>query len=270
VNDPLLKHRFKGRVAIVTGSSRGIGFAIAERFIREGGSVVLNARDEGALKESEKRLLDLDAGGVVTIRGSVAEKETCRAVSEVASDRFGRIDYVVNNVGTSPHYGPLLHAKKFSETMALNAWSPIAVVQEAMRFGLDHSGAAVVNVTSIVSRQVHPFVAPYAASKAALEVLTKILARELGIRGIRVNAVAPGVIRTALTEPIRIGDKEEGERRIVPLQRLGEPDDVAGAVCFLLSDDASWITGITLDVDGGRLLVGDEPYDRIGIFDEPR
>jgi NAD(P)-dependent dehydrogenase (short-subunit alcohol dehydrogenase family) len=260
--------RFAGRVAIATGSSRGIGYAVAARLVSEGASVVVNGRKAPELETAAKEL-DGGSGRVAALAGNLADERVPRDLAATAIERFGRIDFVVNNVGLSPEYGPLLDAQaaSFSKTMVANTWTPVAVVQEAMRVGLDRAGSAVVNISTIASRQVHPFAGVYASSKAALEVLTRVLAREVGTRGVRVNAVAPGMIRTRFTEAIRSDGREDHERRLLPLQRLGEPEDVASAVCFLLSDDAAWITGVTLDVDGGRLLVGDEPYDTIGIFD---
>ena len=125
----------------------------------------------------------------------------------------------------------------------------------------------MLNVSTIGSRQVQPYAAPYTASKSALDVLTRVMARELGRRGIRVNGIAPGLVRTRTSSAISSGENGDREAEILPLGRLGEPEDIASAAAFLLSSDASWITGETLVVDGGRLLVGDEPHDRIGVFD---
>jgi NAD(P)-dependent dehydrogenase (short-subunit alcohol dehydrogenase family) len=125
--------------------------------------------------------------------------------------------------------------------------------------------AAVVNVSSLGSRLLSPLNAPYCASKSALEVLTRTLAREIGPRGVRVNAVAPGIIRTEMSK-VFWEEHGEAEASMLPLQRLGEPSDIAAVVAFLLSDDAAWVTGVTIDVDGGRMLVGGEPRHLIGVF----
>lgn len=262
---------FAGRVAIVTGSSRGIGRAVVERLTSDGVHVVVNARKPAEVEETVAALAGRpgEAHGVVA---NVRDDDAADRLAGAAAERFGRIDFVVNNAGASPYYGPLLHATKdaFVLTNVVNAWAPLALVQAACRVGLgEHDGAAVVNVSTIGSRQVQPLVAVYTASKANLDVLTKTLARELGPRGIRVNGVAPGLVRTQMASALWEGDQAQQEAHLLPLQRLGEPDDIAGVVRFLLSAEAGWMTGATLDVDGGRLLVGDEPRELIGVYEAP-
>ena len=185
-------------------------------------------------------------------------------------ERFGRIDFVVNNAGANASYGYLLDITRdaFLATVTVNAWAPLALVQAAVGAGLgDHPGAAVVNISTIGARQVQPAVAGYTASKAALDVLTRGLARELGPQGIRVNGLSPGLVQTSMAGVLWEGDRGREEAEILPLQRLGRPEDIAGAVAFLLSDEARWMTGGMLDVDGGRLLIGGEPRNLMGQFD---
>jgi len=185
----------------------------------------------------------------------------------MAISRFSRVDFVVNNVGISPYFGPLLaiDRERFERTLTVNTWPAVALIQLVVAQGLG-DGGAILNVSSIGARQVQPDVAAYTASKAALDVLTKVLARELGRKGIRVNGIAPGLVRTRTSSAISEGELGDREAEILPLARLGTPHDIACAAAFLLSDDASWITGHTLVVDGGRLLVGDEPRPQIGVF----
>jgi NAD(P)-dependent dehydrogenase (short-subunit alcohol dehydrogenase family) len=262
--------RFEGRVAIVTGSSRGIGRATAERLVAEGGRVVLNSRNADDL---EATATELRAGGaeVAAVAGNVSNEETVSRLVDTAVEQFGGIDLLVNNVAVSPYYGPLLGADpdRFAKTMVTNTWPTVALVQTAVAAGLGRAGGAVVNVSTIGANQVHPLVAPYTSSKAALDALTRALARELGVRGVRVNAVAPGLVRTEISRVLWDEGRGTHEAEILPLQRLGEPGDIAAAIAFLLSDDASWITGVTLAVDGGRLLVGGESRDMIGVFGDP-
>ena len=260
---------FDGRVAIVTGSTRGIGLAVAERLTTAGTHVVINARRPDEI-DAAIAALDGRAGEVVGVAANVRDDEAADRLASAAVERFGRIDFVVNNAGASPYYGPLLGATRdaFVLTHTVNAWAPLALVQAACRAGLgDHPGAAVVNVSTIGSRQTQPLVAVYTASKAALDVLTRTLARELGSRGIRVNGVAPGLVRTQMASALWEGDQARLEADLLPLQRLGEPDDIAGVVQFLLSSEASWLTGTIVDVDGGRLIVGDEPRELFGVYD---
>lgn len=260
---------FAGRVAIVTGSSRGIGRAVAERLTAAGTHVVINARKPAEV-DAAVAALDGRPGSVVGAVANVRDDEAAEQLVDAAVDTFGRIDFVVNNAGASPYYGPLLGATKdaFLLTATVNTWAPLALVQAAVRRGLgDHPGAAVVNVSTIGARQTQPLVAVYTASKAALDVLTRTLARELGPRGIRVNGVAPGLVRTQMASALWEGEQERAEAELLPLQRLGEPGDIAATVQHLLSPEASWLTGTIVDIDGGRLLVGDEPRWLLGVLD---
>jgi 3-oxoacyl-[acyl-carrier protein] reductase len=258
---------FTDRAAIVTGATRGIGRAIAETLVERGAKVLVVARKPD---EVEEAVTALGAGSAVGCIANVRDPDGPAAIAKAAKDAFGRIDFVVNNAGANASYGPLLDMQReaFLTTVTVNAWAPLALVQAAVTAGLgEHEGAAVVNISTIGARQVQPLVAGYTASKAALDVLTKGLARELGPRGIRVNAVSPGLVQTSMAGILWEGDRGTEEAGILPLQRLGEPRDIAGAVAFLLSDDARWMTGGMLDVDGGRLLVGGEPRNLIGEYD---
>jgi NAD(P)-dependent dehydrogenase (short-subunit alcohol dehydrogenase family) len=258
---------FTDRAAIVTGATRGIGRSIAETLVERGARVLVVARKA---EEVDEAVTALGADAAVGCIANVRDAEGPAAIARAAQDAFGRIDFVVNNAGANASYGPLLDIQRdaFLVTVSVNAWAPLALVQAAVACGLgEHQGAAVVNVSTIGARQVQPLVAGYTASKAALDVITKGLARELGPRGIRVNGVSPGLVQTTMAGILWEGDRGTEEAQILPLQRLGEPRDIAGAVVFLLSDEARWMTGAMLDVDGGRLLVGGEPRNLIGEYD---
>jgi 3-oxoacyl-[acyl-carrier protein] reductase len=177
---------------------------------------------------------------------------------------------IVSNVGINTWYGSMLGAgrSKFSRAAADNAWPLIALVQAGLDHGL-RDGGAVVAVSSIGARQVQPWLGAYAAGKAALESVVRNLARELGPRGVRLNAVAPGLVMTEMSRVLWDGGQIDEEASLLPLQRLGTPEDIAGPIVFLLSDEAAWITGATIDVDGGRLLVGQEPRHLYGNYDAP-
>jgi 3-oxoacyl-[acyl-carrier protein] reductase len=252
-------------VAVITGATRGIGRAVAHRLAAGGSAVVLNGRDPDVLAAAVDEVRAA-SGRAIGVRGSVNDPELPARLVDAAVTEFGTPDILVNNAAVSASYGPLLEVDReaFEKTMLGNTWPALALVQAAVAAGM--GPGAVVNVSTTGAQRVHPVTGPYCASKAALETLTATLARELGPRGIRVNAVAPGLVRTDLARVLWDGERGPAEERLVPLQRLGEPDDIASAVCFLLGPQATWITGAVLRVDGGRFTVGGEPADLIGVY----
>jgi 3-oxoacyl-[acyl-carrier protein] reductase len=243
-----------GRVALVTGASRGIGFAVAEALVARGDRVVVTGRDAGALEEAVGRLGGPErAVGVAGRSHDAAHREEAVAT---AVERFGRIDALVNNVGTNPVYGPLadLDLDAARKILDVNVVATLGWVQLVHRASMREHGGAVVNVSSVSALGPAPGIGMYGASKAALVQLTQQLAYELA-PSVRVNAVAPAVVRTRFAEALFAG-REEEVTAAYPLKRLGVPEDVGGAVAFLLSEQASWITGQTLVLDGGLTLGG--------------
>jgi NAD(P)-dependent dehydrogenase (short-subunit alcohol dehydrogenase family) len=245
-----------GTVAIVTGASRGIGLGIAEKLVAEGARVVITARKPEALAEAVVRL-----GGAehaLGIAGNAADEDHQDEVIQAARDTFGGLDYLVNNTGINPVYGPMLDtpletARKIMEVNVLSAFS---WTQKAVTTGLGSAQApgAVVNVASIAGLGATGSIGWYAVSKAALIHLTVELAYQLG-PAVRVNAVAPAIVKTQFAQALYEG-REEKVAAAYPMKRLGAPEDIAGAVSFLLSADAGWVTGQTLVVDGGVTLGG--------------
>ena len=247
----------ENRVAIVTGGSRGIGLGIAKRLVADGARVVITARKPEALAEAVEAL-----GGpalALAIAGHADDPAHQDEVVGAARGAFGRLDFLVNNAGVNPSYGPMLDtdADAVRKVLEVNVVSAFSWTQKVVRAGLgtpEAPGGAIVNVASIAGLRATGLLGWYAVSKAALIHLTAELAYQLG-PDVRVNAVAPAVVKTQFAQALYEGREEDVAARY-PLKRLGVPEDVAGAVSFLLSDDSSWITGQTLVIDGGVILGG--------------
>ncbi|OJF14392.1 SDR family oxidoreductase [Couchioplanes caeruleus] len=244
--------KLSGAVAIVTGASRGIGFAIAQRFVAEGARVCITGRDGEALETAVKELGGPDVA--IGVPGRADDADHRAAAVDTVSAAFGPVSVLVNNVGINPAYGPLggLDLSAARKMLDVNLLGTLGWVQEALRGGLQ--GGSIVNISSVSGVRPAPGIAFYGVTKAALIHLTEELAVELA-PAVRVNAVAPAVVKTRFATALYEG-REEKVAATYPLKRLGVPEDIAGAVAFLCSPDAAWITGQTLVVDGGLTLTG--------------
>ncbi len=245
--------RFADRTALITGASRGIGLAIATRIVAEGGRVVITARKPEGLADAVATLGEADVVRAVAGRGDDPEHQEDAIATAVRE--FGRLDVLVNNTGINPAYGPLteLDEAVARKIMDVNALSALSWTRRALDAGLGRERqGVVVNIASIAGIFPSPGIAYYGVSKAALIGLTVQLAAELSPR-VRVNAIAPAVVKTRFASALYERD-EAGAAAAYPLGRLGMPADIGAAAAFLASDDASWITGQTIVVDGGLSL----------------
>jgi NAD(P)-dependent dehydrogenase (short-subunit alcohol dehydrogenase family) len=241
------------KAAIVTGASRGIGLAIAQALVDRGIRVCVTGRDADALAEAAA---GLGEGRAIHVAGRAHDASHQEQAVAETMRAFGRVDYLVNNVGTNPVFGPVLdlEADVLRKVFDINVVSAFSWTRRVYQTWMEANGGAIVNVSSVASLRPAPGLGVYGMSKAALGYLTEQLALELGPT-VRVNAVAPAVVKTRFAAALYEGREEEVAAGY-PAGRLGVPDDVASAVAFLLSDEASWITGHTMVLDGGSTLIG--------------
>jgi len=241
--------RVDGKVALVTGASRGIGEAIAAELLASGAKgVTITSRKEPNLAGAADRLND---DRVLPIAARADSEDDANTAVAQTIERFGSLDILVNNAGTNPAAGNLFDVDlgALGKTWEVNQLGPLLWARSAWRQAMAEGGGAIVNIASVGGMRVGPIIGAYNISKAAVIHMTYHLANEMA-PGVRVNAVAPSVVRTRLAAALWEGI-EEHTARAHPMQRIGEPDDVARAVVFLASDAASWITGVVLPVDGG-------------------
>jgi NAD(P)-dependent dehydrogenase (short-subunit alcohol dehydrogenase family) len=242
------------KAAIVTAASRGIGLAIAKALVDRGDRVLITGRNPESLAQAATGLGPPER--VSWLAGKAHDEAHQAEAVARAVEAFGRVDYLVNNVGTSPVFGPLLEATTdvVRKILDINVVSALGWTQRVHAAAWQDGGGAVVNLSSVAALAPAPGIGGYGMSKAALSYLTAQLALEMA-PAVRVNAVAPAIVKTRFAQALYAGREDEVTAGY-PLGRLGVPSDVAGAVAFLLSDAASWITGQTIVLDGGSTLVG--------------
>lgn len=250
----IVELRLEGKVALVTGASRGIGRAIAKRFAEAGADVMLSSRKADALQDAAASMAEAD-GNVAWFVANSGEPEAAQACVSATVERFGAVDILVNNAATNPYFGSLMEIDlgRADKIVQVNQRALLIWTQCAWRAWMGDRGGCVLNVSSVGGFSVGPGIGWYNVTKAAVSHLTRQLAYELG-PSVRVNALAPGLVKTDLARAFWEPAGEAVAARL-PLGRIGEPDDVAKAALFLASDAADWITGHVLVVDGGAMVM---------------
>jgi len=249
----LQRFRLDGRTALITGASRGIGRSIAVAMAQAGATVVVCARKPEGLDEVVAEIND-SGGTAHSVTGNVGRAEDGEAIVRTVMERAGRLDILVNNAATNPQFGPLIDAEEsaIDKIFDVNVKAPLRLIRAAHAAWMGANGGSIINMSSVAGITPEPLAGAYNASKAALISLTKTLAKELAPSGIRVNAIAPGLVETrfarVLIETDSIHDHIVSQ---TALSRHAQPDEIAGAAIYLASDAASYVTGSVLVVDGG-------------------
>jgi len=252
--------------AVVTGSSRGIGEAVAVEFAKAGYNLVINSRNAEELSASKEEILRVinDSIEIVTFPGDISQEQVCKGLMDVAEKKLGRLDVLVNNAGVN---GPEknttdISSAEWDNVLDINLKGSFFCSREAIKKMLsqskrqDSADYSIINISSVHQTTPMPLAVPYAASKGGMEMLTKTMALEVADKGIRINAIAPGAIATMMNIDILQDEKKKkDEENKIPMHRIGEPSEIAKVAVFLASTDASYITGATFYVDGGLTLV---------------
>jgi len=249
--------KLTGKVAVVTGASKGIGAAIAKSLAAEGASVVVNYASSKAGADTVVAAITAAGGKAVAVRGDVSKAAEAQDIIEAAIKNYGRLDILVNNSGVY-EFAPIeaITQEHFHRHFNINVLGLLLATQAAVKYLGE--GGSIINIGSVASRITPPNSAVYSGTKAAVDAITGVLSRELGPKKIRVNTLSPGVVETEGTHSGGFigSDFEKAAIAQTPLGRIGQPDDLPGAILFFASDDAAYVTGQVLSVSGGLTMNG--------------
>ncbi len=250
------RYDLTGKVAVVTGASKGIGEAIARGLAEFGAKVVLSSRRQEAVDKAAGRLRDqgLEASAIAC---HVGRPEQLGPLIEQTAERYGGIDILINNAAINPVFGPLMESddKVFDKIIDVNLRAPLNLAKRVVPLMEQRGGGTIINVASIGALRPEPLLGLYSVSKSALISLTQVMAKEWGPAGIRVNAICPGLVKTKLSEALWQNEELVTETlRQQPIKRLGEPEDIAGLAVYLASDASGYTTGAVHVADGGFII----------------
>ena len=247
----------KGKVAIITGGSRGIGKAIALDFAGAGADVVVASRKQEACEAAAGEIEKL-GGRALAVAAHTGKIDQLEKLVDTTLEHFGKIDILVNNAGTNPHFGATINIEKgaWDKTFEVNLDGVFFLTQIAFNKWMRDHGGVVINMASVAGLRPAPMTGAYSVTKAALIMLTQVLAAELGAYDIRVNAIAPGFIKTDLSKAVWTSDMFKESVKTIPIPRLGETEDIVAAALYLASNASSFMTGETIVIDGGARFIG--------------
>jgi NAD(P)-dependent dehydrogenase (short-subunit alcohol dehydrogenase family) len=248
--------RLDGKVAVVTGASKGIGESMVRAFAAFGAKVVVSSRKQEAIEAVAASIRD-SGGDATAIAAHAGDMEQCRRLIDQSVQRYGGIDILVNNAAANPVFGPVIDTDEgvFDKIMAVNVKGPFELAKRAFPVMRDRGGGSIINISSIGGISPEPMLGIYSVSKAALLSLTKVLAKEWGPAQVRVNAICPGLVKTKFSQAL--WQTEEILRRFtdeLPLRHMAQPDEIAPLALFLAGDGAGYCTGGVYTIDGGHTI----------------